>query len=86
MAAIQNPCDGSGERPTRTRRTPLSLGSRFGGKLLGCCPIEGCEARVTANGRLAKHEVRAGEFARTMAMYAAEGRPRVDDNDPRHLD
>lgn len=82
--AITNPCGGSGERPTRTRRTPLSLGSRFGGKLYGCCPVEGCEARVTPSGKLAKHEVRSGEFMR--GVQARAGEPYDPNaNDPRHL-
>lgn len=83
--AITNPCPGTGQPPTRVYRTPLSLGSRFGGKPYGCCPEEGCEARVTPSGKLAKHEVRSGEFMRRQRMRDAEP---VDPhaNDPRHLD
>jgi hypothetical protein len=34
--------------------------------------VEGCDARVTPNGRLAKHEVRSGEFDRITRAHAAE--------------
>lgn len=64
--SIQNPCSGSGKYPTRRRVTPRDLGPKHGGKLRGCCPDEGCDARVTPNGRLAKHEVNSGAFARRM--------------------
>jgi hypothetical protein len=70
--AITNPCDGSGQHPTRRRVTPRDLGSKFGGKLRGQCPVEGCDARVTPNGRLAKHEVKSGEFDRIVRAHAAE--------------
>jgi hypothetical protein len=83
--AIENPCDGTGQAPTRTRRTPLSLGYKFGGKLYGCCPTEGCEARVTPSGKLAKHSVRSGEYMRNERARRNEPHdPHA--NDPRHLD
>lgn len=83
--AIQNPCGGTGQEPTRVYRTPLSLGWKFGGKLYGCCPVEGCETRVNPNGKLAKHEVRAGEYMRRQRQRDAEPHdPHA--NDPRHLD
>jgi hypothetical protein len=82
--AITNPCAGSGQPPVRTYRTPLSLGSKFGGKLMGCCPIEGCETRVNPGGKLAKHEVRSGEFMRRQRMRDAQPYdPHA--NDPRHV-
>jgi hypothetical protein len=70
--AIQNACGGTGQPPVRTYRTPMSMGARFGGKLRGMCPEEGCEAKVNPNGRLAKHEVNAGEFMRRQRMRDAE--------------
>lgn len=90
MVEWTNPCDGFMQRPTTTRRTSLDLGSKFGGMLLGCCPVEGCEAIVGRNGRLKKHNQRPGEFARNLAASraadAASRRRGVDPNDPRHLD
>lgn len=83
--AITNPCDGTGEPPTRVYRTPLSMGSKFGGRLMGCCPVEGCEARVTRNGQLAKHETRSGEYMRRQRQRDAEPHD-PNANDPRHLD
>lgn len=64
--AITNPCEGSGQHATRRRVTGRDLGPKFGGQLRGKCPVEGCDARVTQSGRLAKHEVRSGEFDRIM--------------------
>jgi hypothetical protein len=83
--AIENPCAGSGQRPTQIRRLPLSVGSRFGGSAWGCCPEEGCRASVGKNGRLKKHVVEAGAFARYLQQLAAEPHD-PNANDPRHLD
>jgi hypothetical protein len=81
--AITNPCGGSGQEPTRTRRLPMSMGTKFGGRLMGCCPEEGCEAFVTRGGKLTKHEPRPGAFMRSVQSRAQE-RPDPNENDPRH--
>jgi hypothetical protein len=67
--AIQNPCSGSGQEPVRIRVTSRDLGTKFGGRKMGCCPVEGCDARVTPSGKLAKHEVEPGEFMRIWNLY-----------------
>lgn len=68
MAAITNPCPGSGQEPTRIRVTSWDLGSKFGGRRMGCCPEEGCDARVTPSGKMSKHSPAPGAFARRVAM------------------
>lgn len=81
--AIQNACTGTGKTPVRMHRLPMSLGTKFGGRLLGMCPEEGCEARVNPNGKMAKHEVRAGEYMRRQASRDAEPND-PDENSPHH--
>jgi hypothetical protein len=76
--AIHNPCGGTGEVPNRTRVTPRDLGTRFGGKRMGECPVEGCDVRVNPNGKLAKHEVRPGAFAKAWAAHLNEPAERWD--------
>jgi hypothetical protein len=89
MVTWENPCSGFNKEPTRTYRTSLDIGSRFGGRLIGCCPDEGCAASVGKNGRLKKHETRSGEFARRLKAKqesdAASRARGIDPNDPRHL-
>jgi hypothetical protein len=83
MVTWENPCSGFNKEPTRTYRTSLDIGSRFG------CPDEGCAASVGKNGRLKKHETRSGEFARRLKAKqesdAASRARGIDPNDPRHL-
>lgn len=69
MTAIQNPCPGTGQFPTRRRITSRDLGTKFGGRKMGCCPVEGCDARVLASGRLAKHTVDPGGFQKIVKLH-----------------
>jgi hypothetical protein len=65
--AITNACPGTGKAPTRRRVTPRDLGSKYGGRTMGCCPDEGCDVLVLKNGKLAKHEIDSGSFLRAIS-------------------
>lgn len=69
MTAIQNPCPGTGQFPTRRRITSRDLGTKFGGRKMGCCPVEGCDVRLTSGGRLTKHEAKPGAFQKIIDMH-----------------